>query len=311
MKNNPYTSGLRVRVFDIETSGLFPNSAAIISASFIDPNGGNLTQYFAEDRADEERLLRDVYAELEACDAVVTYNGNRFDLPFTAARLKHFGLAESLPLLWSIDLYKWLKSYWPLARNMEHLRQKDVEEALGLAQQRIDAIGGDECIGLYSQWLSWRDEEARYKILLHNGDDVRQLAAISQSLSFLPYHRIAFEEGFFLKTETGSCRIYGNSWKKGLFKVRAKMKPWNIPASFFEDAFELEYDSAAGRADLLIRPEEQDGRSFVDLRKMPVRESSFESLAGCHNGFLVLKDGETIRYPEVNRLTAELMETIL
>ncbi len=311
MKNNPYTDGLRVRVFDIETSGLFPNTASIISASLIDPDGSRLVQLYAEDTADEARLLRDLCAELSDCDALITYNGNRFDLPFVTNRLRRLHIAEELPILWSIDLYKWLKTYWPLSKTMEHLRQKDVEEALGLRDARTDTISGDECISLYQLWLQTGNEEARRKILLHNGDDVRQLAAISQNLSFLPWHRIAFEEGFFLRKNGEPCRVYGNAWERGIFRIRAKMKPWNIPASFFEDEFDLEYDSATGRAELVIRPDARDGRSFVDLRRMPVNEADLEALAGFHEGFLVLLDGGKLCYQEINRLTAALLETIV
>ena len=53
MKYDPYSRNLKSRVFDIETTGLYPGRDMIISASFIDPDGENLTQYFTEDPAAE------------------------------------------------------------------------------------------------------------------------------------------------------------------------------------------------------------------------------------------------------------------
>ncbi len=311
MKNDPYAKGLRLRVFDIETNGLYAKAGQIISASFVDADGGGLSQYFAQNSADEERLLREMFGEIENCDGLITYNGNRFDLPFMAVRLKHFGIADSLPLLWSIDLYRWLKHYWPLAKTLEHLRQKDVEEALGLSKHRTDEIDGDECIQLYTQWLRCADYEARRKILLHNGDDVRQLAAISQNLSFMPWHIIAYEEGFFIRKNGSPCRLYGNRWERGVFKLKAKTRPWNIPASFFEDQYRLEYDSPTGNISLTLMPDLKEGRTFIDLRDLPVAEKDFEPLAGYHNGYLVLKDEEKLYYQEINRLCAALTETVL
>lgn len=310
MSINPYTNDLRCLVFDIETSGLYSGSAHIISASFIEPEGEGLIQLYADDLSDEPRVLREICEIFAQTDVIIGYNSNRFDIPFVAARLKACGMDAKLPLFWSVDLYRWLKKYWPLAERMEHLRQKDVEEVLGLAEKRDDLIDGGECIPLYERWLSSRDADAREKILLHNGDDVRQLARISQRLSFLPYHRIAFEGGF-LAVCGGKRFKTGKISMKGMkMAVKGKTEPQEMPASIFADSFEFEC-ALDGNFTLKIFPEKNEEQLYVDLRGLPVDEEMFEGLAGYHSGYLVLsgESGPCMREccELVRQLTARLL----
>ena len=98
--SNPYAKNLKKIVFDIETTGLMPHSDMIINAGFCEPESGKLVQLFAENRDDEERLIRELCYILSQCEAVITYNGDRFDLPFLKYRAKRCGISE-LPFFWS------------------------------------------------------------------------------------------------------------------------------------------------------------------------------------------------------------------
>ena len=291
MKNNPYTKDLRCRVFDIETSGLYPQGSMIISASFIDPDGSCLTQLFTRDPSDERRVLEQIVAIFSESDVIIGYNSNRFDIPFVSARLAAHGMSGKLPLFWSVDIYRWLKNYWPLAKRMEHLRQKDVEQVFGLSSERDDLIDGGECIPLYDEWLSRASESAKDKILLHNGDDVRQLARITQRLSFLPYHKIAFEGGFLAvcggkRFKTGEISMKGKK-----LSVKGKTSPQEMPTSIFADSYEFECD-LNGNFVLRVFPQKNEEQLFADLRELPVYEEYFRDLAGYHSGYLVLADAE-------------------
>ena len=308
MKNNPYTKELKCIVFDIETSGLYPGSSGLISASFIDPDGSGLFQLFAESPADEKRIAEEIYNKISGLDVVIGYNSNRFDVPFVINRLKHYGIAEKLPPFWSVDVYHWLKHYWPLAKSMEHLRQKDVEEALGINTKRTDLIDGGECIELYSRYISLKDQKAKDDILLHNADDVRQLARITQKLNFLPYHKIAYENGFYIKErKTKISRV--KMTKRG-FETRAYTLPGTVPASIFGDEYELECDTD-GKILLRIFTQNNNGQLFTDLKKLPVAESLFTGCAGYHSGYLVLYENDEPMYRELNELNAALIRTIL
>ena len=316
MLYNPYTKDLRCRVFDIETSGLYFSQDLIISASFCDPNGSGLVQYFTEDPKSEHLTISAILRELEDCDVVITYNGNSFDLPFALARAKKYGLAEKLPVLWKADIYLWLKHYWQLAPQMESLRQKAVEEALGLSFDRSDMIDGSECIPLYSAWLRTGAEQPKELILLHNADDVRQLAAITQKLSFLPYSRIVFENGSLIRAEGGGLipetyRIKTGPIRlsRGKLSVKANIYPPCLPTAYYQDSFQLQSD-AKGSAELFVYCSQQDGLTFTDLKKLPVDAALFRDAEGYQQDYLVLSDSEKTNYSACVKLVSELLKTL-
>ena len=157
---NPYCENLKTIIFDIETMGLYSAHDMIINAGFCDPNTNEVFQLFAESTEDEPRLINDICEILSHYECVITYNGDRFDIPFVNSRADKYGL-KHLPLFWSIDLYRYLKKYWPLAKKMPHLNQKSVEFALGLSEDRNDKIGGGECIPLYQDYLRTHNEESK------------------------------------------------------------------------------------------------------------------------------------------------------
>ena len=305
--NNPYLKNFRIKVFDIETGGLSPQKSGIISASFIDPDTMELQQLFCEHPSQEGRMVRDILDILSECDAVVTYNGDSFDFLFLQSRAKQLGAGTSLPDFWSVDLYKWLKKYWSAAKLMEHHRQKDIELALGLSDDRTDKIDGGECIPLYAQYLAFGDEEAREKILLHNGDDVRQLAAIYNKTSFLPWHQIAFCEGFSLLTGSEPIRVRNGSLKGNSAAYKAKLAPGKLPASIYTDQYHLEYNSFTGEALLELRGEKKGDYIFLDLKALGIEDEALagiRKLPGCQEDFLVFSKGADINYMELNALAS-------
>ena len=310
MKHDPYLKKLKTTVFDIETTGLYSYKDRLISASFCDPADGTLTQFFLDDPADEKRILRQTLDELAKYDAVITYNGDRFDLPFVLTRAKKHGITDTLPFFWAIDLYKWVKKYWPPAPMMESLSHKSLEDALGLAQRRTDEIGGGQCIELYARWAQIGDESAKDRILLHNGDDVRQLGRIGHSLSSLPYHKIAFETGFMISSEpralVTSSTVSGSS-----LRIEGRTAPGRMPADIYSDNYRYIYVSQTGEFSLDLNLADGPDVKFIDLTSLPVNTGDFEPLAGYHSGFLILSKENEIQYKEANRLTEAMLMKLI
>lgn len=301
MLYDPYSKDLDSLVFDIETTGLWSNRDRIISASFIRPDGSGLTQFFCDDPSAEDVLTARIIETISGCDEIITFNGQGFDLPFVLARARKYHITEKLPLHRSVDIYRWLRNYWPLAETMPSLRQKAVEDALGIASSRDDKIGGEECIRLYSEYVNLGREEARDLILLHNGDDVRQLAAITRSLSFLPYAQIAFEKGFLIKLESSDLlgsrkhRLLTSSAELSNVRlsVKARIEPACIPAAFYEDAYSLR-SSADGSVALDIYVQEKEGYTFADLKALRIPENALNARSAVESGYAVLAvRGET------------------
>ncbi|MBR3297372.1 MAG: ribonuclease H-like domain-containing protein [Firmicutes bacterium] len=310
MKYDPYSENLNVKVFDIETMGLWPTHDMVINAGFVGLPGKELFQNFAEDPSDEKRILEEILGILEECDEVITYNGERFDLPFVLARAKKYRLCEKLPLFKSVDVYRRLKQYWPLAKSMQSLSQKSVEEAMGLAPARSDKIPGGECIPLYNRYLAVGDKKAKETILLHNADDVRQLAAITDKLSFLPYHEIAFKEGFIAKAADLKLRVRSVSFEGSRLHSEGVTKSGLLPVSVFEDSFRFDYDSFTGRFTMDVFSEERDGMLFSDLKLLPVEAGKLKDLGGYHSGFLLLEENGSVQYAEANALVRAVLEYI-
>ena len=318
MYYDPYSKDLRSTVFDIETTGLYPGRDRIISASFIDPDGTDLQQFFCEDSSSEDYIVSRIIETISGYDSVITFNGQSFDLPFVLTRARRYGIADELPLMRSVDVYRLLKNYWPLASSMPSLRQKAVEEALGITSSRDDLIGGDECIRLYSEYVNLGREEAKDLILLHNGDDVRQLAGITRALSFLPYAQIAFEKGFLIKlertdlfgTSTHKLLTGASELSKGKLSVKARIEPACIPAAFYEDSFSLQA-SSDGHIRLDIFVQEKEGYTFADLKALKIPEEALGPSANTQSGYAVLaKDGET-DFTTCNELTKTMLERLV
>lgn len=307
MLYNPYCKNLKTRIFDIETTGFYANQDLIISASFCDTNGDNLKQFFCETPQAEDFLISQILEELSHCDVVVTYNGNVFDIPFVLTRAQKYRLCENLPVFWPADIYRWLKGYWPLSERMPGLSQKSVEFALGLEKNRTDEIGGEECIALYSEYLSRNKSEAKQLILLHNGDDVRQLARITEKLSFLPYHKIAFEKGFMVRPGIVTS---GTKSAKNKYSVKGRAPKGALPADIFADSYRLQYDSKSGAVNLVIYTQKKEAFKFIDLKADGFKTADFEHFKGYQSGFLVLQDGDNINFAEFNALAAKIIGSL-
>ncbi len=289
MFNNAYIKNLKAVVFDIETTGLFHSRDSIINAGFCS-SMGEVWQNFSEDPADEKRVVAEALEHIAEADAVITYNGDTFDIPFLLRRAQKYGLAEKLPLFWNIDLYRWLKKYWPGAASMKSMSQKSVEETFGLAARRTDEIPGGDCIPLYNYYLQTKDASARDTILLHNADDVRQLGRIAWKCSFLPYHDIAFREGFLFKAGGTRILMKGCALQKGTFKASAVLQPGLIPVSAYEDQYHLEYDTFSGKVQLELFTAQQDSFRYVDADRIPGASGALKELPGFHSGYLILAE---------------------
>lgn len=84
------------------------------------------TYFDSVDRNGEENMLRNIHAMLEEADAVVTYNGNSFDIPMLNREFLKFGLNPPAPYK-SVDVYRVVRSKFRFASN----KLDDVLKELG------------------------------------------------------------------------------------------------------------------------------------------------------------------------------------
>ena len=79
---------------------------------------GKTKVYYQDERKGTTRMLRGIHSLLSEADAVVTYNGNKFDLPRLSGGFLENGL-PAMPPLASIDLYETIKKVGLMSRKLE------------------------------------------------------------------------------------------------------------------------------------------------------------------------------------------------
>ncbi len=310
MKNNPYVKNLKTAVFDIETMGLFPSHDMLVLGGIYSVSEDRMFQFFCEDSSMERETVANIIASLAEFDVIITYNGDSFDWPFLRKRAEKNGCAYQSELFHSVDLYRWLKTYWPQAKNMPSLRQKAVEEALGFSDHRTDEVSGSDCVDLYKRYLHSKDTAAKEALLLHNHDDVLQLNKIANSLTFLPFHKIASEQGFFLKEKNSKIIVQTVSLTGNAINVSALTRKALLPISIYDEGYRLEYDSENGKINLTILCRKRDHSLFVDLRELPVSILDFSPLPGYHNDFLVVAEDGVPLHRELNNLAGAILKSV-
>lgn len=169
---------------DIETTGLSPMRSFIylIGLVFIDLKKVtmHITQLIAEDRDEEEEILRLMKERLKGYKTVVTYNGNSFDLPFIAKRSERYGIEPIV--MDSFDMYEKLRLHKDTLK-LDGLKQKNIEKKLGITRE--DRYNGGECISFYKDYVKNKNRESFDRFVLHNYDDLLYMPATMSILDLL------------------------------------------------------------------------------------------------------------------------------
>ena len=169
---------------DIETTGLSPMRSFIylIGLVFIDLKKVtmHITQLIAEDRDEEEEILKLMKERLKGYKTVVTYNGNSFDLPFIAKRSERYGI-EPIAMD-SFDMYEKLRLHKDTLK-LDGLKQKNIEKKLGITRE--DRYNGGECISFYKDYVKNKNQESFNRFVLHNYDDLLYMPATMSILDLL------------------------------------------------------------------------------------------------------------------------------
>lgn len=226
----------KILFFDIETTGFSPDSAQIYLIGCLYCNSAaetpswQMVQWFAE-KPEDEPLLRSFFAFLKPCKALISYNGDAFDLSFIRSRCRLYHLDCPLSEVQSIDLYRKIRP-WKEALSMPALKQKAVEAFLSI--RREEDFTGRQLIAAYQDYCCAPKNALLSLLLLHNRED---LCGLAQILPLLIYTKLP-SLSFFLTghsieetTKTGegnglSLKLYYQS--PVLFPV-----PFHLEGPFF------------------------------------------------------------------------------
>jgi uncharacterized protein YprB with RNaseH-like and TPR domain len=164
---------------DAETTGLARGAgtyAFLVGAARYDGSTFRLAQFFLRDPVEEPAQLAALWAFLDPCQALVTFNGKTFDLPILQARCVANGQRFPLQDLPHIDLL-------PLARRL--WRDRLPSRAMGCLEDQIlglpraeEDVPGWMIPGLYFDYLQDGDARPLKGVFYHNAVDVLSMAAL-------------------------------------------------------------------------------------------------------------------------------------
>ncbi len=328
---NIYFGNKRGAIFDIETTGLSPKNSSLILSGFAIPlPDGKLCvrQFFAESLDEEIDVIAKTLKLLGELDYVVTYNGHSFDIPFVVKRAMKYStdgkppydFAENIDinlfLPYNLDIFRLLKRHSEFCNFVPNLKQKTVENYLGLWNQRDDTIDGKESIDLYASYLTTKNSLLAEKILLHNSDDVRQLQRLLVVLKKLNLHKALCFEGFPLDVHPGETiniktEISKISLKKDQLCLQGLIKNASLSYKSFDDENGLFINFDNNHFNVNQKLIKKDNIVFANLTSLNLPQTLFKNCGGLLDDFLVVFDGKEINYNATALLGKYLIERII
>ena len=269
---------------DIETTGLSPMRSFIylIGLVFIDLKKMtmHITQLIAEDRDEEEEILKLTKEKLKGYKTVVTYNGNSFDLPFIAKRSERYGI-EPIAMD-SFDMYEKLRLHKDTLK-LDGLKQKNIEKKLGITRE--DRYNGGECISFYKDYVKNKNQESFDRFVLHNYDDLLYMPATMSILDLL-------DEKITIDIDGRKYKFDKHSIKKDILMIdfttdmgintyveetgylieedeERRHLEFTLKTGYMKDARKVKYLEKSSLASL--KSEDFDGEELVEEGIVPIR----------------------------------------
>lgn len=301
----------KIGVLDIETTGLSPqNNQFILGGLLIYKDSGvTVKQYFAENLDEEKQILIAFLNDVKTLDIIITYNGKHFDIKFLKIRMKELNILDDYQFPYNLDLYLLLNGHSTLRKILPNLKQKTVENFMGLYSTRTDEISGAESVNIYKQFLSTQSSELRHLIMLHNSDDVLQLSQLLPVLEKSDIHKAFFNLGFpvislyvtKISFDSKELKIYGH-----------QKNPLSYSAYGLDDCpCILNFDKFSEEFYINLPIIRKSGLIIIDTTAFETDFSDLERYETFNNGFIVLKQVNSINYMETNHFVKILLERIL
>ena len=303
-----YFRGMRAGVLDIETTGLNPARNKFILGGLLDLQSMTLHQFFAEKRSEEREALADFASEISKLDMIITYNGRHFDMPFVNKRLGSFSRGGCTP--YNLDLYLILNGHSPVKKFVPNLKQKTVENYMGLWQTRTDEISGADSIELYDLYEKNGDDMLCRKILLHNSDDVLQLCRLLKVISKTNFHKAMFHLGFPVCGVTVEKITISGSFMtvSGIQRTA----PFDYTGFEFGRCRAEIHFSRKDRAFCMKFPVIRDsGLVIADLDAAGLNRDDFRIYPAYSSGFVVLEDHDRRNYMEINQFIRDFIKSFI
>ncbi|WP_029230711.1 ribonuclease H-like domain-containing protein [Butyrivibrio sp. VCB2006] len=174
---------------DIETTGLSAKTSDLylIGVSYFQGNTWHIVQFMAESLEHEKEILLNFQNLIKSFKYVITFNGNRFDIPFLQDKLSKYELPDSFSKIQSFDLYKQILPY-KLQLGLPDCKQKTIELYLGI--DREDKYDGGKLIPVYKEFVETKDPDKLRLLLLHNLEDVKGMFGLLPMLRYQEFFNL-------------------------------------------------------------------------------------------------------------------------
>ena len=225
--------GLRILLIDIETApntayvwGLWKQNVApnqivqtgrvmCFAAMWYTPGGSVPVGFFSEHNMPHETMIRTAWDLLDQADAIVHYNGSRFDVPTLNREFVKLGLTPPRPYH-QIDLLKVVRQQFRFASNrLEHI----------LAELRIGEKGQNEGFTLWVKCMDANHPEHNraWEVMEnYNRKDVTEMVSLYETLR--PWIDNHPNHALYTDTDRPVCPNCGNTHmvKKGLAHTKTQ-----------------------------------------------------------------------------------------
>ncbi len=170
--------GTTVAWLDTETTGLAGGTGTYVFLIGIASAGDgciSLTQYFLRDLGAEPEMLEAVGDHLRGFDALVTFNGTRFDLPLLQTRFLLCRMRADIESESHLDLMNLARRLW--YRRLGGYSMALLEQMI-LRVERVIDVPGWMIPSLYVQFLHTGDPDVLEPVFAHNEQDILSLVAL-------------------------------------------------------------------------------------------------------------------------------------
>ena len=254
--------------------------------------------------------------------------------------------AAAAPMPFHLDLFLLVKNFSPIKKFLPNLKQKSIENYMGLWQYRKDEISGAESVELYYQFLTERQAEARknaaamtanastaaklnsasvamtvkssdatkHKILLHNHDDIVQLYRLLKVIEKCDLHRSLFTMGFPVKAGDTMLVVEKIALKNGHLKISGRQNRGALEYQCYDyngNMCYMHFNKNAGTFTIELPLIEQAGLVLIDLEALDMAGSPLNKYPACQEGFLILRSGDNINYLETNHFIKLFTERMI
>ena len=152
---------------DIETTGLSGRPLFLVGTMFPTDSGDfEVVQFFARNFGEEAALLAALNEWWQSFDALVTFNGTSFDLPYIRQRMRHHGIRfDSLHS--HTDVLDWARRRWARSRVVPNHQLQTLESYI-CGRRRTGDIPGSEIPAAYEDFVRTADATLLREIFRHN-----------------------------------------------------------------------------------------------------------------------------------------------